>query len=61
VISDNAKLALKELCPTDEEDCILNVKKHCPDLDEKCLSALGQMDYYLVGRENYNLKNDDSE
>lgn len=47
---------LDELCPERNEDCITNLKKHCPDLDDKCLANLTQMDYYLVGRENYTIK-----
>ena len=46
---------LTELCPEKDNECLEELKKHCPDLDEKCLANLSQMDYYLVGRENYNL------
>lgn len=44
---------ITELCPENNDDCIMEVKRHCPELDEKCLETLSQMDYYLVGRENY--------
>jgi hypothetical protein len=41
------------LCPQQDENCISRVKEHCPDLDKECLDRLSQMDYYLVGRENF--------
>lgn len=44
---------LDELCPDKSEDCILEIKNKCPNMDEECLKNLSQMDYYLVGRENY--------
>jgi hypothetical protein len=47
------------LCEEDDEDCVEQLKKHCPDLDDQCLQELSQMDYFLVGRENYNLKKKD--
>jgi hypothetical protein len=47
------------LCDENDKDCVNELKKHCPDLDEQCLSELSQMDYFLVGRENYNLKKKD--
>jgi len=50
-MSHNEKL--KELCPSLDEKCINTVKDHCPDLNNECLN---QMDYYLVGRENYDIQ-----
>lgn len=44
---------LSEVCPDSDEDCIKKVRRHCPDLDEACVRGLTQMDYYLVGRENF--------
>lgn len=44
---------LDELCSGDE-NCVKHVKEKCPSLDEQCLS---QMDYFLVGRENFDLDN----
>ena len=46
---------IDELCEKGDSECIRELQKHCPDLDEECLSELSQMDYFLVGRENYNL------
>lgn len=43
---------LKELCPKLDKSCVDGVKSICPDLDEGCIS---QMDYYLVGRENFDV------
>lgn len=45
---------LSEICPDNDEECIASVKKKCPDLNKECIESLTQMDYYLVGRENYN-------
>lgn len=41
---------LRKLCPSLEQDCVDKIKEQCPDLDDLCLS---QMDYMLVGRENF--------
>ena len=44
---------LDELCPEKTEDCVMEVERRCPDMDEECLANLSQMDYYLVGREHF--------
>lgn len=44
--------SLKRLCPKLDNSCVEGIKSTCPDLDAGCLS---QMDYYLVGKENFNL------
>ena len=46
-------MLLAEICPDEREECIKRVKEACPDLNELCLRGLSQMDYYLVGRENF--------
>lgn len=51
-MNKNEVKKLKELCPSLDKDCIKSVKEQCPDLDDLCLS---QMDYLLVGRENFNI------
>lgn len=46
---------LKSICPDKElDECVEALKRECPDLDKECVDNLTQMDYYLVGRENYN-------
>lgn len=57
-LSGHNSTKMSELCPDNSDDCILSVKSSCPDLDDDCLDNLSQMDYYLVGRENFNLKKD---
>jgi hypothetical protein len=49
------KKLINTLCDEDDTECVEELKKLCPDLDDQCLSGLTQMDYFLVGRENYNL------
>ena len=49
------KKLINTLCDEDDTECIDELRKYCPDLDEQCLQELSQMDYFLVGRENYNL------
>lgn len=46
----NVNKILDDICPNMDDSCISAVKQKCPDLDETCLS---QMDYYLVGKENF--------
>ena len=52
---------IKEKCPNISDDCLATLQKHCPSLDQNCLDSLTQMDYYLVGRENFNLSIDEVE
>ena len=41
---------LRKICPSLEKDCVDRITEKCPNLDDQCLS---QMDYMLVGRENF--------
>jgi len=50
IVDKNKIKALKQICPKLDESCVEKVKERCPDLDNECLT---QMDYYLVGRENF--------
>lgn len=46
---------INQICPDLNQECLDKVKKACPSMDDECLSSLSQMDYMLVGRENFNL------
>lgn len=46
----NTTSKIKKICPNLNHKCIQRVKHECPNLDDECLS---QMDYMLVGKENY--------
>jgi len=53
---------IQKLCPDNDPDCLQRLKEACPTLDEECLKHIpSQMDYYLVGRENYNVRYFDNE
>jgi len=49
------KKLINIFCNEDDTECVEKLKKHCPNLDDQCLMELSQMDYFLIGRENYNL------
>lgn len=52
---------LEKICPDLDNNCIDRVKKKCPAMDSDCLESLSQMDYLLIGKENFNLSKEQME